>query len=102
MTRKINSDGLDHLKRWEGLRLQAYQDVKGVWTIGYGHTSAAGFPSVEAGLTITKQRAEDILTKDLIQYERAVSQSVKVPINDNQFAALVSFCYNVGISNHQA
>jgi len=98
MTRKINSEGLGHLKRWEGLRLAAYQDVKGVWTIGYGHTAGAGKPYVHKGMTITADEAEAMLARDLGQYERTVTESVKVPLNDNQFAALVSFCYNVGVS----
>jgi len=94
--RKINQAGLEHLKRWEGLRLQAYQDSKGVWTIGYGHTAAAGTPYVHKGLKITAQEAERILARDLGQYERAVEEAVQVPLTDNQFAALVSFTYNVG------
>jgi len=73
MTRKINEKGLALIKQWEGLRLNAYQDSVGVWTIGYGHTSASGKPYVHEGLN-----------------------AVKVPLTDNQFAALVSFTYNVG------
>jgi len=63
--RKMNETGLEHLKRWEGLRLQAYQDVKGIWTIGYGHTSAAGKPFVQKGMTITAREAEEMLARDL-------------------------------------
>jgi len=96
--RKMSKQGLEHLKRWEGLRLQAYQDSKGVWTIGYGHTSAAGKPFVQKGMTITAQEAEEMLARDLGQYERAVEDGVKVPLTDSQFAALVSFTYNVGVS----
>jgi len=97
--RKINEEGLAHLKKWEGLRLQAYQDSAGIWTIGYGHTSAAGAPQVQKGLKITASQAEAMLARDLGQYEKAVEESVKVGLSDNQFAALVSFCYNVGVSS---
>lgn len=93
---KISEGGLSILKRFEGLRLVAYRDAVGVWTIGYGHTSAAGAPAVYAGLTITAQRAEDILVADLRSYEAAVIANVKVPLNQNQYDALVSFTYNVG------
>lgn len=96
MIRQINSDGLAHLKRWEGLRLSAYQDVAGVWTIGYGHTSAAGAPTVKAGMKISEAEAEQILRRDLNKFEARVERLVKVALNDNQFAALVSFDYNTG------
>jgi len=95
--RQINTEGLALIKRWEGLLLKAYQDSAGVWTIGYGHTSAAGKPYVQAGLKISEAQAEEILARDLGQYERAVEEAVKVPLSDNQFAAFVSFTYNVGI-----
>lgn len=97
MARQINKLGLDHIKQWEGLRTTAYKDVAGIWTIGYGHTAAAGEPKPKAGMKITEKRATEILMSDLGQYEQAVEDAVKVDINDNQFAALVSFTYNVGI-----
>ena len=97
MTRQISPHGLDKLKQWEGLRTKAYQDSKGEWTIGYGHTAMAGTPKPYKGMVITERDAEEILLRDLTQYENAVEQSVKVKLNDNQFAALVSFTYNVGI-----
>jgi len=94
--RKINEKGLSLIKQWEGCKLTAYKDAVGVLTIGYGHTTAAGKPFVQAGLKITEKEAEAILANDLGQYECAVEDAVKVPLNDNQFAALVSFTYNVG------
>ncbi|UXM95436.1 glycoside hydrolase family protein [Bartonella sp. HY329] len=97
MTRKINQQGLDHIKRWEGLRINAYQDSANVWTIGYGHTSMAGDPYVRPGMVITDIEATHILMRDLRQFEQAVEQAVKVKLNDSQFAALVSFAYNVGV-----
>jgi len=92
----MNSNGLALLKRWEGLRLSAYQDSGGIWTIGYGHTSNAGPPAVTKGLTITWEKAEEILANDLKKFEDSVRFLVKVPINSNQFDALVSLCYNIG------
>ncbi|EJF91697.1 lysozyme [Bartonella tamiae] len=97
MTRKINQTGLDHIKQWEGLRLNAYRDVAGVWTIGYGHTAAAGEPKPKAGMKMSEKEAETILIQDLTQYEQTVENAVTVTLNDHQFATLVSFTYNVGI-----
>lgn len=89
--RQINADGLRLLKSFEGLRLQAYQDSVGVWTIGYGTTSG-----VRPGQVITEAQAEALLKRDLNRFEAAVEDLVNVSINDDQFSALVSFTYNVG------
>ncbi|NOV15862.1 lysozyme [Ensifer adhaerens] len=94
--RRINAAGLALVKQWEGLKTKAYRDVAGVWTIGYGHTSAAGVPVVKPGLVITEARAEEILRADLATFEERVSRLVKVPLTDNQFAAIVSFDFNTG------
>jgi lysozyme len=88
----INSAGLNLIKHFEGIRLSAYNDGVGVPTIGYGHTG----PDVYYGLTITQARANQLLVQDLRRFEDAVHRAVKVVLNDNQFAALVSFTYNVG------
>jgi lysozyme len=89
--RRINQAGLDLIKGFEGLRLRAYQDPVGIWTIGYGSTR-----DVEPGQVISLDQAEDRLRSDLADAERAVDSLVSVQINDNEFAALVSFVYNVG------
>jgi GH24 family phage-related lysozyme (muramidase) len=96
-TDQINDAGLEIIKHFEGRKLQAYQDSVGIWTIGYGHTSAAGAPQVRAGMTITEQQAEDILKQDLGLFEAGVRDRVKVPLNSDQFSALVSFAFNVGL-----
>ena len=88
---RTNSNGLRLIKSFEGLRLTAYQDAVGVWTIGYGTTR-----NVRRGMRISRDQAEAFLQEDLVRFEKAVSDAVKVPINDNQFSALVSFTYNVG------
>ncbi|AGF74951.1 phage related lysozyme [Bartonella australis AUST/NH1] len=94
--RKISKEGLELIKQWEGLRLQAYQDTAGVWTIGYGHTVKAGEPFVQDGMKITQSQADTILRRDLKQFEKVVEQEVSCPLTDGQFTALVSFCYNIG------
>ncbi|WP_019221297.1 lysozyme [Bartonella senegalensis] len=95
--RKISKEGLKIIKRWEGLHLHAYQDPVGLWTIGYGHTDQLGEPPVQEGMQITVADAETLLQKDLAQFEKTVEEMVVQSLNDEQFAALVSFCYNVGI-----
>lgn len=102
MSRHINQEGLDLIKQWEGRYLTAYQgaaDRPGLLTIGYGHTDAAGPPRVHRGMRITERQAEDILRTDLHKVEASVERMVKVPLNDNQFATLVSFVFNVGEGN---
>lgn len=97
MGRKINKAGLDLIKSFEGLRLEAYLDIVGVPTIGYGHTQGVTKEDVQNGRRITEQEAEEMLLDELNKFERGVEIAVAVPINDNQFSALVSFAYNVGL-----
>ena len=90
-SRQTNASGVHLIKSFEGLRLKAYQDAVGVWTIGYGTTRG-----VKPGQEISEAQAEALLKADLNRFEQAVNQAVRVSINDNQFAAIVSFTYNVG------
>ena len=96
---KTGPKGIKLLKSFEGWRSKAYRDSVGVWTIGYGHTSMAGPPKVTPNMTITKAQGENILKKDLKKYEKAVNDYVRVQLTQEQFDALVSFCYNVGPGN---
>lgn len=96
MTKSINNEALSLIKRWEGCKLTAYKDIVGVWTIGYGHTAAAGAPSPKAGMKITQAEADEILKRDLEKYIDAVDAAVKIKINENQRGAMVSLCYNIG------
>lgn len=91
MPRMINSAGLALIKEYEGFRANAYLDTGGVPTIGYGHTRG-----VKMGQTCTPEQAEAWLEADLDSAESDVSKLVKVPLTDNQFAALVSFTFNLG------
>ena len=96
--------GIDLIKEFEGLELTAYQDSGGVLTIGYGHTnntaSADKYP-VYSGQTITRQKAETILKADLVTYETAVNTYIDYNVTQNQFDALVSFTYNLGVGTLQ-
>lgn len=98
MAREISRDGLALIKLFEGLRLQAYADIVGVATIGWGHTKTVTKEDVRNRRSINLAQAEALLKSDLKVYENAVDKAVKVPLNDNQFAALVSLCFNIGTS----
>ena len=87
----ISQNGIDLIKSFEGCELKSYLCPAKVWTIGYGHTSG-----VKRGDEINQAQAERYLKADLIQFEKDVIKLVKVPINQNQFDALVSFAYNCG------
>lgn len=93
---RMSAVGRAKLTQREGVRLKAYKDSVGIWTIGIGHTSAAGLPKVVPGLTITKAQCDEIFARDLQKYEDAVSMVVKVPVSQNEFDAMVSLCYNIG------
>lgn len=88
---QISKAGLDLIKQFEGLYLNAYRCPAGVPTIGYGHTAG-----VAMGQTITQQQADDYLRRDVRQLERAVARLVTVPLTQGQFDALVSFAFNLG------
>lgn len=93
---KLTQEGLDLIKSFEGFSSTWYKCPAGIWTIGFGHTEAAGPPKYEKNQAITKSQGEQILRSDLAQYEQAVMDAVTVPLSDEQYSALVSFCYNVG------
>ena len=91
---KISQEGIDQLiKSYEGLSLKPYFCPAGKLTIGYGHVMLKG----EKIEPITLQQAEQLLLNDLSKFNQAVNDLVKVPINQSQFDALVSLCYNIGI-----
>lgn len=91
---KTSNVGIDLIKSFEGCILKAYKCPAGVWTIGYGHTAG-----VEEGQKITQAQAEEFLKEDLKRFETYIENLVTVKINQYQFDALVSFCYNVGPQN---
>lgn len=96
-SKRTSTKGRDLIKTFEGLRLKAYDDGVGVWTIGYGTTIYPNGVKVKRGDVITEAQAEVYLQHDLKRFEDAVNRSVLVPLNQNQFDALVSLVYNIGI-----
>ena len=90
--RKTSKRGLDLIKEFEGCKLKAYLCPANIWTIGYGHTGL-----VKEGDRVTKKEATLLLKQDVAKFERGVNEKVKVPLSQNQFDALVSFTFNVGL-----
>lgn len=87
-------NGIDLIKKWEGLRLTAYICPAGVLTIGWGHTKG-----VKRGDTITEYQAEKFLQEDYNEAKNAVKRLVSVSLNENQLGALISFVFNLGIGS---
>jgi len=90
---RTRTRGVELIKEFEGLRLDAYRDAVGVWTIGFGHTRTA-----REGMSVDRGEAHDLLREDLKWAENAVNQYVLVDLNQGQFSALVSFVFNVGVN----
>lgn len=95
--RPIPEKAKSFIKSWEALKLVAYQCSAEKWTIGYGHTKG-----VSKGQKITKQLAEALLDADLQIAAETIHKYVKVPLNDYQFSALLSFVFNLGESNFRS
>lgn len=94
---RTSTEGVARIKRHELLRLKAYLCPAGVPTIGWGSTQG-----VAMGMTITEAQADARLVADIAVAENAIEKGVKVPLNQNQFDALASFVFNVGVKNFQA
>lgn len=92
----VSNKGVDLICEFEGKRLVAYDDGVGVWTIGFGTIKYPNGVRVKKGDTCTLEQAKEYMRHDLIEFEYTVNSSVKVPLNHNQFDALVSLAYNIG------
>jgi lysozyme len=89
---KTSDQGLQLLIDREAARNKAYRDTVGVWTIGVGHTG----PEVVEGLVWTNDQIKQAFAQDIQRFEDAVNKAVTVPLQQNQFDALVSFSFNLG------
>ena len=94
---EINEAGLKIIKDDEGLSLVGYQDHNDKPTVGFGHTG----PDVYVGMVINQLQADNYLQQDVSWARQAVESSVNVPLNTNQFSALVSLVYNIGSGHFQ-
>jgi len=94
---EVNKSAIDLIKEFEGLRLNAYVDAAGVPTIGYGTTAQAGVGiDPRSGMSITQDDAERYLQLAVQKFAARVEDMIDVPVNENQFGALVSLAYNIG------
>lgn len=92
---KISEYAFERIKEFEGLRLKSYRCSGGKWTIGYGHTK-----DVHKGMCITKEEANKLLEEDIVYFENFLSkEKYAEDITQGQWDALVSFVFNLGISN---
>ena len=91
---QYSTSGRQLTERFEGVRLQAYQDSVGRWTIGYGHTSG-----VNPGDTCTQAQADAWLCVDMLWAQDQVNHLVTVTLTQPEFDALVDFVFNVGAGN---
>lgn len=116
---KINQEGIDLIKAFEGLldgdpsttNLDPYVDPIGILTIGWGHAIVFGKKMLKNNsldLTmakriypngITMQQAENLLRQDIENHVNGIRNMIKVPLNDNQFSAVASLAFNIGVNN---
>jgi len=96
---EINKAGRDLIKRFEGCKLKAYKCPANVWTIGWGQTFYPDGTKVKEGDVITQERADELFDIIINDFARMTDALVKSEVTENNFAALVSFTFNVGTGN---
>lgn len=95
----MNEIAVDFIKKWEGFKPNAYKCSAGVNTIGYGTTVYSNGKRVKPGDRTTEEEAVKELCRVVAKDEKIVNSSVRVELSENEVAALISFCYNVGVEN---
>lgn len=99
MTMRTSDRGIAEIAAHEGIVLSPYRDSTGVWTWGIGHTASAGPPdpaSLPKGVARPLSEIFQIFRRDLAKFEARVNATVKVPLQQHEFDALVSFDFNTG------
>lgn len=91
MTNTLTIAGEQLIKSFESCQLNAYQDCVGVWTMAWGHTH-----NVHQGDSCTDDQAQQLFTSDVLAAAQMINYFIHVPLNDNQFSALVSLVFNEG------
>lgn len=94
----ISDNGLDLIKNFEGFRSEKYQDIGGLWTIGYGHLIE---PDEDYDNEITEDQGTQLLEQDVSGAESVINEYVTVSLTQGQFDALVSLVYNWGASHFE-
>lgn len=93
---KLSDKGKKFIAKEEGIKTTAYKDIKGIWTIGIGHTGKVDGKRIGPGMMITEQKAMELFNKDVEKFEKYVNKVVKVPVSQNMFDAMVSYAFNTG------
>lgn len=88
-----SKNAVDFIKKWEKCKLEAYEDGRGIWTIGWGTTG----PGIVEGLRISQNTADAMFIGHVREIGLSLTDLVGNILNQNQFDALTSFCYNVGL-----
>lgn len=96
VVQRLSTKGAEFIALWEGIRLKAYKDTGGVWTIGIGTILYPNGVKVKEGDTCTKDQAYAWFKDYIVGVEDLIHKTIKVPLNQNQFDALVSLIYNIG------
>lgn len=91
---KPSMNAINLIAKWEGFESEAYRDVVGIWTIGFGHTK-----DVKEGDKISYFDAVSLLKKEVTHFARGIELNVTVTLTQNMFDALTSFAYNLGLGN---
>jgi lysozyme len=97
----LNKAGKDLIKSFEGCKLVAYQCPAMIWTIGYGNTFFEDGTPVKLGDMITQAKANKLFELIVGSFADKVKKAIKTILTDNQFSAIVSLAYNIGIGNLQ-
>lgn len=98
----ITDKGINLIKKYEGCKLKAYLCPAHVATIGWGNTAYKNGSKVKLGDTITQEQADELLLHVLNYFAKGIKEVVKKTLTDNQFNAILSFSYNLGLGNLRA
>lgn len=93
----LDSTGYKLIQGFEGLKLNAYQDSVGIWTIGYGNITYEDGKKVQKGDKITQEKADSLFKFYADRFAKQVDSAITSKVNQNQFNAIVSLAYNIGI-----
>ncbi|AGR61946.1 TPA: lysozyme [Salmonella bongori] len=95
----ISNHGKNLIREFEGLKLNAYQDSGGIWTIGYGYTGMINGKKIDTDTVFTKEMAEFYLNTEVEKISKLITNLLKVKLNQYQFDAIGSLVYNIGLGN---
>ncbi|HBV40215.1 MAG TPA: muraminidase [Erwinia sp.] len=95
---EISRNGIRFIKQEEGEKLTAYRDSRGIFTIGVGHTGLVDNSPIAAGLVITAEQSDRLLLADISYVEKSINEEVQVSLTQNQYDALCSLVFNIGVS----